>query len=234
MRAVTDGPGRRSRKLSRSAVKPSTRNTRPRSRNRCCVHCARRAGNCHVRKVLRQARGVVVDAVAGSGPVTPMELLTALLTSDRGIATEVLTESGVTLDVIRHAGAGSNEGSSNNFDDDAEILKSIGIDLDAVRESLEQSFGEGVLDETLCRTASTLLARADSGSLVHDSRRTPRRCWNSRSREALAHKDNRIAPNTSCSASCVSPTGLPVRPSKTQVTMSVIRERLEAKMNRAA
>src|SRR3546814_8719228 len=56
-----------------------------------------------------------------------MELLTALLTSDRGIATEVLTESGVTLDVIRHAGAGSNEGSSNNFDDDAEILKSIGI-----------------------------------------------------------------------------------------------------------
>lgn len=30
-----------------------------------------------------QARGVVVDAVAGSGPVTPMELLTALLTSDR-------------------------------------------------------------------------------------------------------------------------------------------------------
>ncbi len=53
-----------------------------------------------------QARGVVVDAVAGSGPVTPMELLTALLTSDRGIATEVLTESGVSLDVIHHAGAG--------------------------------------------------------------------------------------------------------------------------------
>ncbi len=103
MRAVTDGPGRRSRKLSRSAVKPSTRNTRPRSRNRCCVHCARRQVIAMFERFSAQARGVVVDAVAGSGPVTPMELLTALLTSDRGIATEVLTESGVTLDVIRHA-----------------------------------------------------------------------------------------------------------------------------------
>ncbi|MBT2271861.1 Clp protease N-terminal domain-containing protein [Rhodococcus qingshengii] len=180
-----------------------------------------------------QARGVVVDAVAGSGPVTPMELLTALLTSDRGIATEVLTESGVTLDVIRHAGAGSNEGSSNNFDD-AEILKSIGIDLDAVRESLEQSFGEGVLDETPV---------PDGVDTSRKSRfRFPRSRFEKESkkvlelslREALAHKDNRIGAEHILLGILRVADGPTRQALETQVTMSVIRERLEAKMNRAA
>ncbi len=214
MRAVTDGPGRRSRKLSRSAVKPSTRNTRPRSRNRCCVHCARRQVIAMFERFSAQARGVVVDAVAGSGPVTPMELLTALLTSDRGIATEVLTESGVTLDVIHRAGAGSNEGSSNNLDDDARYSsRSASISMRFGRVSSSPS-AKVCWTRLLCRTASTLLARADSGSLVHDSRRTPRRCWNSRSVKRSRTRTIASAPNTSCSASCVSPTGLPVRPSK--------------------
>ncbi|XGU19617.1 Clp protease N-terminal domain-containing protein [Rhodococcus sp. 3Y1] len=162
-----------------------------------------------------------------------MELLTALLTSDRGIATEVLTESGVTLDVIRHAGAGSNEGSSNNFDD-AEILKSIGIDLDAVRESLEQSFGEGVLDETPVPdgvdTSRKSRFRFPRSRFEKDSKKVLELSL----REALAHKDNRIGAEHILLGILRVADGPTRQALETQVTMSVIRERLEAKMNRAA
>lgn len=181
-----------------------------------------------------QARSVVVDAVAGSGPVTPMELLTALITSDRGIATEVLTESGVTLDVIRHAGAGSNEGSSNNFDDDAEILKSIGIDLDAVRESLEQSFGEGVLDETPVPDGVDTSRKSRFGFPRSRFEKDSKKVLELSLREALAHKDNRIGAEHILLGILRVADGPTRQALETHVTMSVIRERLEAKMNRAA
>ncbi|MDJ0013490.1 Clp protease N-terminal domain-containing protein [Rhodococcus erythropolis] len=191
-----------------------------------------------------QARGVVVDAVAGSGPVTPMELLTALLTSDRGIATEVLTESGVSLDAIRRAGAGKKGGDSkgadskgagsNNLDDDAEILKSIGIDLDAVRESLEQSFGEGVLDETPVPDGVDTSRKGRFGFPRSRFEKDSKKVLELSLREALAHKDNRIGAEHILLGILRVADGPTRQALETQVTMSVIRERLEAKMNRAA
>jgi len=186
-----------------------------------------------------QARGVVVDAVAGSGPVTPRELLTALLTADRGIATEVLTESGVTLDTIRRAGAGakggdSKGGDSHNLDDDAEILKSIGIDLDAVRESLEQSFGEGVLDETPVPDGVDTSRKGRFGFPRSRFEKDSKKVLELSLREALAHKDNRIGAEHILLGILRVADGPTRQALETQVTMSVIRERLEAKMNRAA
>ncbi|RQO46405.1 Clp protease [Rhodococcus sp. KBW08] len=186
-----------------------------------------------------QARGVVVDAVAGSGPVTPTELLTALLTADRGIATEVLTESGVTLDAIRRAGAGakggdSTGGDSHNLDDDAEILKSIGIDLDAVRESLEQSFGEGVLDETPVPDGVGTSRKSRFGFPRSRFEKDSKKVLEISLREALAHKDNRIGAEHILLGILRVADGPTRQALETQVTMSVIRERLEAKMNRAA
>ncbi|EQM31265.1 Clp protease N-terminal domain-containing protein [Rhodococcus erythropolis] len=191
-----------------------------------------------------QARGVVVDAVAGSGPVTPMELLTALLTADRGIATEVLTESGVSLDAIRRAGAGKKGGDSkgadskgagsNNLDDDAEILKSIGIDLDAVRESLEQSFGEGVLDETPVPDGVDTSRKGRFGFPRSRFEKDSKKVLELSLREALAHKDNRIGAEHILLGILRVADGPTRQALETQVTMSVIRERLEAKMNRAA
>ncbi|MBS2990300.1 ATP-dependent Clp protease ATP-binding subunit [Rhodococcus erythropolis] len=196
-----------------------------------------------------QARGVVVDAVAGSGPVTPMELLTALLTADRGIATEVLTESGVSLDAIRRAGAGKKGGDSkgadskgagskgagsNNLDDDAEILKSIGIDLDAVRESLEQSFGEGVLDETPVPDGADTSRKGRFGFPRSRFEKDSKKVLELSLREALAHKDNRIGAEHILLGILRVADGPTRQALETQVTMSVIRERLEAKMNRAA
>lgn len=186
-----------------------------------------------------QARGVVVDAVAGSGPVTPMELLTALLTADRGIATEVLTESGVSLDAIRRAGAGtkgadSKGADSNNLDDDAEILKSIGIDLDAVRESLEQSFGEGVLDETPVPDGVDTSRKGRFGFPRSRFEKDSKKVLELSLREALAHKDNRIGAEHILLGILRVADGPTRQALEMQVTMSVIRERLEAKMNRAA
>lgn len=186
-----------------------------------------------------QARGVVVDAVAGSGPVTPTELLTALLTADRGIATEVLTESGVTLDAIRRAGAGakggdSKGGDSHNLEDDAEILKSIGIDLDAVRESLEQSFGEGVLDETPVPDGVDTSRKGRFGFPRSRFEKDSKKVLELSLREALAHKDNRIGAEHILLGILRVADGPTRQALETQVTMSVIRERLEAKMNRAA
>ena len=191
-----------------------------------------------------QARGVVVDAVAGSGPVTPTELLTALLTADRGIATEVLTESGVTLDAIRRAGAGSKGGDSkggdskggdsHNLDDDAEILKSNGIDLDAVRESLEQSFGEGVLDETPVPDGVETSRKGRFGFPRSRFEKDSKKVLELSLREALAHKDNRIGAEHILLGILRVADGPTRQALETQVTMSVIRERLEAKMNRAA
>jgi len=186
-----------------------------------------------------QARGVVVDAVAGSGPVTPMELLTALLTADRGIATEVLTESGVSLDAIRRAGAGKKGGDSkgadsNNLDDDAEILKSIGIDLDAVRESLEQSFGEGVLDETPVPDGVDTSRKSRFGFPRSRFEKDSKKVLELSLREALAYKDNRIGAEHILLGILRVADGPTRQALETQVTMSVIRERLEAKMNRAA
>jgi len=186
-----------------------------------------------------QARGVVVDAVAGSGPVTPTELLTALLTAERGIATEVLTESGITLDAIRRAGAGakggdSKGGDSHNLDDDAEILKSIGIDLDAVRESLEQSFGEGVLDETPVPDGVDTSRKGRFGFPRSRFEKDSKKVLELSLREALAHKDNRIGAEHILLGILRVADGPTRQALETQVTMSVIRERLEAKMNRAA
>jgi ATP-dependent Clp protease ATP-binding subunit ClpA len=73
-------------------------------------------------------------------------LLALLASSSAGPAAHVLTEGGLTpqlvrTEVVRLTGSSSTLGAG-----EAEALQAIGIDLDAVRSKLEDSFGEGVLD----------------------------------------------------------------------------------------
>ncbi|NDU76155.1 Clp protease [Actinomadura sp. DSM 109109] len=56
----------------------------------------------------------------------------------------VLREHGLAPDDLRARIVGVNRSGGDALDSDA--LRSIGIDLDAVREATEQSFGEGALD----------------------------------------------------------------------------------------
>jgi ATP-dependent Clp protease ATP-binding subunit ClpA len=69
--------------------------------------------------------------------------------ASRSIAATVLSASGldavyIRSQIVRLVGDGAN----GLGDEEASALQSIGIDLDAVRSRLEESFGEGVLDRT--------------------------------------------------------------------------------------
>ncbi|HZR52238.1 MAG TPA: Clp protease N-terminal domain-containing protein [Streptosporangiaceae bacterium] len=86
------------------------------------------------------ARKVVVDAKTkaterGDASVGPLHLLSALTTGD-SVAARVLADLGVdTAAVDRELGATP----------DAELLRSLGIDLDEIRRRAEDRFGEGAL-----------------------------------------------------------------------------------------
>jgi ATP-dependent Clp protease ATP-binding subunit ClpA len=93
------------------------------------------------------ARQVVVGAQHEArrlhhGRVGTEHLLLALLTQEAGTSAAVLTRHGLTHDSVADAVR------SYLGDDglDAEALTSIGIDLDAVRGVVEETFGPGALD----------------------------------------------------------------------------------------
>ena len=92
------------------------------------------------------------------------------------IAATVLSASGLNAvyirsQIIRLVGDGAN----GLGDDEASALHSIGIDLDAVRSRLEESFGEGVLDRpgpepTVSRMPFTARAKKALGLSVREAR----------------------------------------------------------------
>lgn len=93
------------------------------------------------------ARGIVVraqqEAVRAGDAWIGTEHVVVALADDDGVAGEVLRAAGVTADAARTARAA---GSGRAEDLDADALKSIGIDLDQVRRSVEDTFGTGALD----------------------------------------------------------------------------------------
>jgi ATP-dependent Clp protease ATP-binding subunit ClpA len=66
-------------------------------------------------------------------------LLLAMLEVGNGVAYQVLSGAGLTATRVR-------KDIKRFLGEDAEALESIGIDLDAVRAKLEESFGPGALD----------------------------------------------------------------------------------------
>lgn len=100
------------------------------------------------------ARRVVVvaqeEARALGHPMIGTEhLLLGLLRAQDGVAARVLTsvglrEADVRDEITRRVGAGQHGRTAQ-----AEALRVIGIDLDAVREQVENSFGPGALDRPL-------------------------------------------------------------------------------------
>jgi ATP-dependent Clp protease ATP-binding subunit ClpA len=92
------------------------------------------------------------------------------------IAASVLSASGLDAEyirsqIVRLVGDGAN----GLGDEEASALHSIGIDLAAVRSTLEQSFGEGVLDQpgpepTGSRTPFTARAKKTLGLSLREAR----------------------------------------------------------------
>lgn len=88
----------------------------------------------------RQARQWPISDGDGKPVLTAMHMLLALASTERGPATQVLRAHGITIDAIRGVLPGRMSGL------DAEALATLGIDLVAVREAIEATFGQGALD----------------------------------------------------------------------------------------
>jgi ATP-dependent Clp protease ATP-binding subunit ClpA len=97
-----------------------------------------------------QARAAVKDAQRHSGElghhyIGTEHLLLALLSPDAGLSGVVLSGAGLTVERVRSDIQALVGRSGPLGPADAEALEAIGIDLDAVRAKIEESFGPGAL-----------------------------------------------------------------------------------------
>lgn len=146
---------------------------------------------------------------------------------------DLLAAAGVTHDGVRQRLAETGRGEPLGAED-AEALRSIGIDLDAVRESLEASFGADALDRAVPRESGRgLFGRGlDFGHLPFA--KESKKVLELSLREALARKDRGIesghlllgilrAPNVTTARLLGGPQG-----------MDALREQVHALLDRAA
>lgn len=108
----------------------------------------------------RDARTVVVSSIdlctaLDADEVRPVHLLLALTEEGDG-AKDLLAAHGLTADAVSAAlGAPRPTSPAPLGDDDAAALRSLGIDLDAIREAVDAQFGEGALEGAAAPPADT-------------------------------------------------------------------------------
>lgn len=130
-------------------------------------------------KFTDEARHAVVAAqtearTLGADRIGTDHLFLGVIVSARPGLTDLLGSEGYTRDAVLRNIAGS----ATLGDRDARALESIGIDLDAVRSSLEATFGEGALDRSETtqrgwlrrRTGHIAFAPASKRALQHSLR----------------------------------------------------------------
>ena len=143
------------------------------------------------------AREVVVEAqrqaaLRGDGEITAAHLAYALCESDDPVA-RILAQHGVVAPPVPEPAA---EGSAAAFDgDDAEVLRSLGIDLDQVRRAAEQTFGPGALDVPSPSQRGERGGAADAAALRHVRfTREAKSVLEGTLREALGQGDRTLRP----------------------------------------
>lgn len=143
----------------------------------------------------RDARAAVVlgqeeARELGDRAMGPEHLLVGVLQSAGRDLAAVLTGCGLTVDAIRARvlDAGRRDDSLDDFSDgEAEALKSIGIDLRALRDNVIRTFGPDAFDEALRRSGRRGRRR---GQIPLD--RAAKKALELALREALAHKDRTL------------------------------------------
>lgn len=140
----------------------------------------------------RHARVTVVLAhedarELGAREVGPPHLLLGVLRAAGHELSAVLSGCGLTADVVWARLVDASSTADESFDEDADVLRAIGIDLQAVRDALARTFGANAFDQALSR----------SGRRRRLRRRVPftrpaKKALELALREALAHKDNAI------------------------------------------
>ncbi len=127
--------------------------------------------------------------------ISPQHLLLGVLQSAGNDLSAVLTGYGVTADVVRarlieasRTTDGSDE--SDEFDQDTEALRAIGIDLRAVRDSVAATFGAGAFDSAPPRSGRRRSRQCRPGRVPFT--RAAKKSLELAVREAVAHKDHEI------------------------------------------
>ena len=117
----------------------------------------------------RDARAVVVSTQdrchdLGADEVRPVHLLLALTDEDSGVH-DVLSAHGITTDAVSEClGVASSAPPAPLGEDDAAALRTLGIDLDSIREAVERQFGHGALDEPAAASTPATGRAASEGS----------------------------------------------------------------------
>lgn len=110
------------------------------------------------------ARTVVSDAVdqaraLGHDPVGTQHLLLGLLNPGVGAGYQVLRDAGLQADAARDVIRRRAPGGGVLTKDDAEALRTVGIDLDVVLAHLAESFGPDAVPESPSRRGRTRLSQ---------------------------------------------------------------------------
>ena len=139
--------------------------------------------NARVAVVLAQEEARELNA----DEIRPEHLLVGVLQSAGRDLSGVLGGYGLTADVIRGRLVAADSSGDESFDDDAEALRSIGIDLRAIRDSIDRTFGADAWDSALRKSGRR---RRRRGHIPFT--RSAKKVLELSLREALLHKDSTI------------------------------------------
>lgn len=122
-----------------------------------------------------------------AGEICPQHLLLGVLRAAGQELSAVLSGHGLTAEVVRARLVESSSAADESFDEDADALRAIGIDLQAVRDSVARTFGADAFDQALSRSGRRRRRRGRTTFT-----RAAKKALELALREALAHKDNEI------------------------------------------
>ena len=122
-----------------------------------------------------------------SEEVRPEHLLVGVLKSAGRDLSVVLGGFGLTADTMRDRLASMERSDEESFEADAEALRSIGIDLQAVRDAVDRTFGAETYDNALRKSGRRRRRRGHTPFT-----KSAKKVLELSLREALAHKDNWI------------------------------------------
>lgn len=123
----------------------------------------------------------------GAQEIRPEHVLVGVLQSAGRDLSAVLSAFGLRPDVVRDRLASAHRPDNESFEADADALRSIGIDLRAVREAIDRAFGPGTYDDSL-RTSGRRRRRRGHLRFTTSAKKVLELAL----REALAHKDSGI------------------------------------------
>jgi ATP-dependent Clp protease ATP-binding subunit ClpA len=139
--------------------------------------------NAHVAVVLAHEDARELDG----GEISPEHLLLGVLQAAGHDMAVLLSGYGLTADVVRARLVEASATADESFDEDADALRAIGIDLRAVRDSVARTFGADAFDQALSRSGRRRRRRGHFRFT-----RAAKKAVELSLREALAHKDNEI------------------------------------------